>query len=729
MSNQGSAIRSLNGTIGKAGPPSYSKKWNPLSFLPPKGEEKREVSLNLSEMREMGKASSEILKTYGLPQGVPKKEPIYGMEVGDDRVDLSRSATKLAGAIMAQEKIVGMKTSKEDTVISKRVWNFCEVTSFLPSDRSESFHHARRVNDFSNLGFNDSVILRIILDVSKETMDHSSTPVGKMTLLGSRVSTPRAEARATWMLASWLQDSYLNTIRADDPKYLPGIMGGAGVTTLWDEPLNLYLYVKAYKGGRYSRIYGTAVSELEDCLRLLDRGQPTAPVLCDRLRDRQEYLHGTYAHMVFVPHKGILAPKEEMPPILYEATGASNRFQNVENRLIRTRHLVTRRQAEREWSHTTRLQSLITGKSGTVRQTEYWQKIESLRTRSRFDNALRANSALQNLLNRTGREDDVRALLGDNAYKVVATGQREFRPEQASWIVEGGKYSIYTIEDLTTSEDIFVREEVSVEETLKVPNIPLNPVVGNKLRSVQTRAKVGLYEINTTMEAWADTLMSKLTSPELERPIKRDKLLQIFNEDREWVNDDSLLVARALSDTESGQYKTTSVLLVTRDKRLGNQMANTANLLVYRIDPLEYAGICKRLGKDFRKELNPEEVIPFLRFKDRRRDLPTKLYLDTGSLAAALVNIEEINVETDIYVQRTVTDTGTTAEGKRFSSYSLRDSDLQVKLVPIAHESTHKPKRFKMYASNVRTNYSGSNEGPAGSWRSTSELSSARPPS
>jgi len=77
------------------------------------------------------------------------------MEVGDDRKDQSRSSSKLAAGLAVQEDVVMMSTSKEDTVISTRLYNFCEVTSFVPCAPEQSFDYARKVNDFQNLGFND----------------------------------------------------------------------------------------------------------------------------------------------------------------------------------------------------------------------------------------------------------------------------------------------------------------------------------------------------------------------------------------------------------------------------------------------------------------------------------------------------------------------------------------------------------------------------------------------
>jgi len=449
--------------------------------------------LDLDEIFHLGRRTA----TIAIEQGVPllgRGTKVHGREVGDDRVDLSRTPDALCATLVVQEDVIHMVTSPEDTSIRKKSLNFCEVTTGPITDPSQGYDHVRKNGDFSNLGFNDSVILRIILDVQKgEGEEHSSTPPGKMSMLGSRLATPRRENRGMWMIASIFQDSMLCTHKATEPKYLPPVMGGTGVTALFDNPTNVFLYVLAYRGGTYRRIYATACAEMQDYLYKLERGVQSAPILCPRLREKQEYFWGTYAEKVFVPKAGAVVSTDQPPMPLYEMTGGQNRYQNFENRLLRTRHVVTRKQALVEWSHTRRLQSIFQSLFPKMETFAMIDKDRNMTMRNRYDGALNANSALQRLLRREAGASDAQELMGSDNFYTLTVGKRDFTRDDALWVYINGQGENYSLNDVSLSEDIFVREEVSVEETYKVGGIPLRPYFqcGEKLRP--TRIKVGLY--------------------------------------------------------------------------------------------------------------------------------------------------------------------------------------------------------------------------------------------
>jgi hypothetical protein len=687
-----------------------------LSFLP-RDEDTR--TLDLQEMEELGEAVRDKMSEYGLKPSESEKYSVRGSEVGDDRVDASLNPTPLATMLVVQEKIVGMRTSEDDTAISTRLWNFCEVTSFVPTDRNQSFDYARKVNDFVNLGFNDSIVLRIIMDVSKGDMSHSSTPVGKMTLLGAKMRSPRAEHRLTWHIASWLQDAYLNTRNATDPKYLPAIMGGAGVPVLYDDPLNLSLFVRAYRGGGYQRIYGTCTAELESCLSRLEQGKAAVPFLCTRMRERQEYFHGTYAEKVFIPKQTEMGGFDNVPLPLYEATGAQNRLQAFENRLVRTRHLVSRSEAMKELLHTEQLGHILLGHRGTVLQARARLKDMSHQARYRYGMALSANSALQNLLRRKASPQDVRDLLGDSAFRVISTGQVEFTAHHAQWICAGGKSTVYSIMDLTTSEDMFVREEVSHEESFKVPGIPLTPIVGDRISIQRTKARVGLYQINKSMEEWAEDLTSRLVSraAEVGRPLPIDYLLQECHKDPEWVNDDSHLVKRAI-DLCAGEGLSihNCITLVSSDKRLANQMANQANTNVYRLSPADFVKYCHYVHKDPQAFTTDDlrEIENVCIKYTHPRDKPHVL-IDTGSLAAAMAHFETMDAG-NLAIRKTIR-TGVNAQGSRTSTYVLTKTEAPYKrrlerITPIL-----RPHFYRNTDRGEASNYSSSR---GGSWRTHS---------
>jgi hypothetical protein len=413
---------------------------------------------------------------------------------------------------MAQERVTKMVTSHEDTSIRKRSWNFCEVTSGPITDPTQSYDHVRKIGNFSDLGFNDSIILRIVLDVQKGDGDeHSSTPAGKMSMLGSRLSTPRKENRSTWMIASLFQDAHLSTHKAREPKYLPPVMGGSGVTALFDNPNNVFLYILSFRGGKYGRIYATAVAEMRDYLYRLERGVQSAPILCPRLRERQEYFWGTWANQVFIPNKLDVPTSGLDPPLaLYKATGGQNRYQNYENRLMRTRHLLTRSQAQMEWMHTQRLQHIFLSLFKTMAEYADIDRERSMRLRARYDSALSANTALQNLLRREATLADAQSLMGDECFLTLTTGKVEFTKDDALWVYMNGQGENYSLHDVNLSEDMYLRSEVSVEETFKVSGIPLRPFRTGGKKTFTSRIKVGLYQINKPMEEWAEDLSSRL---------------------------------------------------------------------------------------------------------------------------------------------------------------------------------------------------------------------------
>nr|UYL94517.1 MAG: hypothetical protein [Leptosphaeria biglobosa narnavirus 2] len=637
---------------------THCSVWNPLSYLL---EEEIADYLDLDEMFQLGRRTATIAHEQKVPLlGYGHK--VLGREVGDDRVDLSRTPDPLCATLVVQEDVIKMVTSPEDTSIRKRSWNFCEVTSGPLTDPSQGYDHIRKVGDFTNLGFNDSVVLRIILDVQKgEGEEHSSTQPGKMSMLGSRLATPRKENRGMWMVASIFQDAMLCTHKASEPKYLPPQMGGTGVTALFDNPNNVFLYVLAYRGGSYRRIYATACSELREYLYNLERGIQSAPILCPRLREKQEYFWGTYAEKVFIPKAGGVTNDDEPPPPLYEQTGGQNRYQNFENRLLRTRHVVTRKQAQVEWAHTRRLQSIFLCLFDKMEVFERIDKDRSRTMRARYDNALAANSALQNLLRREAGQSDAMKLMGSDNFYTLTVGKRDFTRADAEWVYLNGQGESYSLHDVSLSEDIFVREEVSVEETFKVGGIPLRPYFscGEQLRP--TKIKVGLYNINQTMEEWSENLLERLRNERdrLGRPLRPSEMGPICDQDREWVNDDSGLIAQAHRVT-SGTKASYKVVLVSRDRRLANQMAETCNATVIRLDPREFVRLAHSHGYAIDANIPTE----FLKEYGVDGDV---ILTDSGAISAASVRMVE---ENGVIHHRSVLETGW-YQGHRFSRISL----------------------------------------------------------
>lgn len=680
--------------------------WNPLESC--NYNPKRELTLDLSEMSDLGKECRSMCETYGYTPSAQHGLPVHGREVGDDRVDLSRDPFKLAVGLVVQERVLGMKTSWEDTFISDSIWNFCEVSNGIPTAPEQGFDFCRKANGFNNLGFVDVPPLRIIMDATKSDRSHSSTVPGKASMLGGRMRTPRDEFLQDFHLASYLQDGYLRTCRSTEPKYLPQIMGGSGVRALFNSPENLYLSVHAYRSGKCQRVYGTATRELQECLALLERDQASMPVLCLRLRDKQEYLHGTYSNKVFIPTEAWKdSVKGNLPTPLITAGGGANWFTNFENRLVRTKHVVTRTSAVREWEFTLRIREQLRGWL-PIKQSDEILKANKARGRSEFDMALCANTAFANLLDRDATIKDVAALTNDKNFVTVNTGVTSFSRWDAEWLFSGGKSERFSIEDLTSSEDLYLRSEVSEEETFKVGNIPLRPIHSSGTKRVETTTKVGLYQINQSMYEWASNLTNRLVEAREEgKSLPPHVAHRVFSEDPEWVNDDTSIIGRCLHDTRTLSMKSARVVLVSMDKRLANQLSNTCNVQVDRLHPGAFILWALREGVDpMSQDIDPQLLEPLI--DQRNRGDPIRhVYVDTGSVSAVMATLQEIDegAHREIFV-RDLIETGRDDHGHRFVRYSLREipeENRKFRTLPV--RPTLRPKKYLHKSSDTSVPY------------------------
>jgi len=660
-----------------------------------------EGSLDLSFVAGLGISTLYVAEKYGVNVSLPNPSRMDGEEVGDDRVDYTNDPRKACSAIVSQEQVVGMVTSYPDTNLSTKLWNFCEVTSFVPLHPDQSFDRCRKVGEFEDLGFIDVPPLRILLDVSKGDRSHSSTSVGKATMLGSRMRTPRTEFLSDFHLASYLQDGLLRTSRSTEPKYLPQIMGGSGCRALFGDPTNLHLYVHAYRNGRCQRIYGSATRELRQSLSSLEEGRVIMPILNRRLRDRQEYLHGTYAEKIFIPTRTFQSTfGKRLPEPLIMASGGSNLFTNFENRLLRTRHLVTRTGAEREWEFTTRIRASLLQRGKSVVTSNNELAFAKRRARSEFGDALNANTALAHLLERKGSLEDVIQLTNEN-FHVVNCGATTFTKWDAEWLFFGGKSENFSIEDLTSSEDLFIRTEVSEDETLRVGSIPLRPIYG-KSKKVLTTTTVGLYQIGAGMYEWASELTDRLISrrQRLGRPLDRDNALQEYEVNPEWVNDDTLIIARCLRDTKGKALASTFVILISADKRLGNQLSNTCNVTVIRVDPREYILFCHGIGQDPTKEPDPVMLRTYLSGMEKAH-LLEHVYVDTGSVNAYLTKVTVDERLGNLKIKQPVASMRHPKTGKRMYRYNLIDTDVPNSLRYARHTPVMLPRRFRGIGGNL----------------------------
>jgi hypothetical protein len=275
------------------------------------------------------------------------------------------------------------------------------------------------------------------------------------------------------------------------------------------------------------------------------------------------------------------------------------------------------------------------------------ERISSLRDRQQFDCALRANTAIQRLLMREANEHDLLAVSGEG-FLTATAGTTQMDVFQMEWLCLGGKGEAFSIQDLLFSEDMYLREEVSADATLKVPNIPLRPQAGKSLAlPVMTTTKTGLWQVSESQLEWSERIVQelKLVRETRGNPSYQD-VFPIFYRNREWVNDDSLLIARA-SQIAAGKTSC-SLLLVSGDKRLARAMARTTSLTVVLVSPVIAARNARRTVYDAEQTMSVTEVIGF----EAKRNLLSsefppvydEVLIDTGSLSAAC---QRLDVDSD----------------------------------------------------------------------------------
>jgi len=626
--------------------------------------------------------------------GVPIIDPIgpcFGMEVGDDRVTVSRSTVDLALVHVVQEKVMMMKTSQEDTFISSKWYNLAEVTTLIPRSQVGSFNHARKSGqEFADLEFIDDQALRVILNVQKgEKTAHPSTVLGKAMFLRTRMKS-RPEVQAKMQIGNLFQDSLLQTAKAPDPKYIPVQMGGIGHPPLFDMKENVYLYVKSYKNGTCERILGSACAEAQSCLESLEfSGNPEELKLCSMLRLKQEYLHATYEHKIALPaHVKDL----HMPEPLYKALGPGTGASAVEARLVRAKAILPRKNAETEFERSRRYNLVIFGLTPKV-SLEKVDKIEAFARRKCYDGALSALTAFQNLIQRKAVPEDIDELVKDG-WSVVYTGQREFTMVHAKFISDGCKGTVWNLSDISHSQDIYLRSEISCEECLKIGGITLTSrLPSGNVQMVTTTSKIGLYEIGKSQVEWASNLALTLENLRITKntqPLDRSTVLALYYNNREWVADDTLIVGRATKDAQDHNWpETSAIALVTTDRKLCNKVAHSANVCVERLHPVAYLQICKTYGIDHNKTEDSVHLryFPFTRTKQGEKRAVVAYYVDTGSVAAHLSKLEEVRAS--VY--------------KRSTNFVGRRNGLRTELITLTR-TKFRPEYTEFYYPNLNKN-------------------------
>lgn len=488
-----------------------------------------------------------------------------------------------------------------------------------------------------NIDFMDVPPLKILLPVSKgKTDDPGSTKAGKFSMLASRLrSCNIVTCKSTLELASYISDLTLNSSKMREPKYLPTVMGGCNVPDLFQSSWNTYAYVRTYNGGEYARVYGTATQELRETVSRLDNGLPAEAVFCQRLRQKQEYLFGTYKEAVAIPPQDLAGPLEGMPEPLYRQLGTSATFAANEGRLMRAKVLTPRSQALVQFESSKRLVDMICGIKPLGVSTNLHRSMKA-RAREAFEGALNANTAFKRLLKRQATGNEM-ALLRKENFLVIHHGQRDFAIEDAHWL-KGGHGSVFTISDIPQSEDMFVTADVSMDRTMRVPGIELRPLGSKKISRVTTRAKLGLWQVSQEMEEWAASVVTQLQEKKEEfgRPLTIFEVKPILEKNREFTADDPYILNKCMEDCAS-EARSQTVFLLSSDRKLAKKMAELTSDFVVRLEPTHVISKLRLTTINSGTEI-PVSVIESIlepQFCEIRRIPPARrVYIDYGSVEA-----------------------------------------------------------------------------------------------
>jgi hypothetical protein len=366
-----------------------------------------------------------------------------------------------------------------------------------------------------------------------------------------------------------------------------------------------------------------------------------------KLRDKQEYLHGTYAEKVFVPTEAFSSGfRSNLPPPLYELGSANNKLASYEARLLAAKVLLTRTQAEIEVERTDRTNDVLFGfeSTGSLKM----KKSHLSRVgRAAFEDALSANTAFARLLARKATKGDEDKLRKDPAFRVVLSGAKEFTLQHARWIHEGLQSETYTFRDLLKCQDMFLRSEVSSEEDMKVSDVGRLWMRNGKEVITHTRTEVGLWKVSPGMFNWAQKVETKLKEWRQQTgllTLPRTDVARIYLDNREEVADDPLIVAKLEEISRKG-LPTDFACVISQDKRLCKTAASRCGISIIRLStyamPLLFEGADME-NKIMALEGNIDLIGEYVEFPQNPRIIHTMV--DSGSLFEMLMK----HVETDI---------------------------------------------------------------------------------
>jgi len=368
----------------------------------------------------------------------------------------------------------------------------------------------------------------------------------------------------------------------------------------------------------------------------LEMGRPPALVLCQRLRDKQEYLHGTYAEQVLVLGKTNIT---DVSP-LYEALPPEAGLVGIENRLYQARLILPQRMAEVELMRTRRICQSLFNINGVLEQDRI-DRTASRGRRSEYEFALQGNSAFQRLLNRQAGKQDVTKLIQEG-FLSVGCGVMTFTREDAYNLCHKREDEVYTLDDLPFTSAVYLLEEVSVEATMRISGIPLRPIFNNRASKVAlSEARLGLWDVSQDMSTWANETVAALVEKRTQngKPLKYAESSPILKQNREWVRDDTLIMSDVRQVVEGKPIST--VAIVTEDRSLCKRIARDVACYVVRINPASIIMSYERSGwSESTAKLDSERY--FAKWHRRIAEVapnPIDIFVDTGSFKAVALKM------------------------------------------------------------------------------------------
>jgi hypothetical protein len=269
------------------------------------------------------------------------------------------------------------------------------------------------------------------------------------------------------------------------------------------------------------------------------------------------------------------------------------------------------------------------------------ERLDTLKSRERcaaYGHAFRANAAVKSLLDRCADGSEVNTLIQEG-FLDAGCGVLDITKADIEWMHVGGRGETYTIDDLDTCQDMFIRTEVSEEESMRVGRIPLLTRFSDGIKVGETRAAIGIFDFRQTTDEWAGTVIDRLLDYRVLGLMPgAQEVFKILRENPEHVSDDPILIEAVRQDTAGQPVQT--VLLFSADIKNCRAVARITGNHVIAVHPDVLIQLVQRDGwtgsvsftqteRDMLCDLfKPDNTIP----------APQLIYVDTGSMMKVAMN-------------------------------------------------------------------------------------------